>query len=106
MTKLVVFIGFCIAFVAGLTVGVQRQRSMEPGVAAPPTTHPAHRGFLPSELNLTPQQQEQMSKIWSDAHGGRGETDDRRRELREKRDNEIAALIPSQDKPKYEKALN
>jgi Spy/CpxP family protein refolding chaperone len=109
MTKLVVLIGFCVAFAAGLTVGISRGRMQhqQSNVNAPPTTHPSHRGFLTAELNLTPEQQTQLSTIWSDvAHGGRNEQDKQRQQLREQRDAEILALIPAQDKEKYEKAVS
>ncbi len=107
MTKLVVLIGFCVAFAAGLTVGMSRHGG--PQASSPATqltSRPSHRGFLPSELNLSADQQEQLSKIWSEtARGGRGEQDDRRRQLRQKRDETIASLIRPEDKDKYEQAI-
>src|SRR5258705_130467 len=68
-------------------------------VAAPPTTGPAGRGpvgggrgWLPSELNLNAEQQDKMKQIWSEVAGhGRGEQEDRRRQLRHDRDDAIAA---------------
>src|SRR5687767_2872315 len=110
MTKLVVIIGFCVAFAAGLTVGLSRQRVAEVSPASPqsPTTKHSHRGssFLASELNLTSEQQEQMKEIWSrTAKGGRGDHDDRRQELRDKRDADIEALIPASEKEKFQKIL-
>ena len=110
MTRLVVFIGFCVAFAAGWTVGLTRHRAAEQqSISAPPaTTRSIHRGrgFLESELNLTAQQKEQLNTIWSDiARGGRGDHENRRQELRDKRDSNIAALIRPEDKPKYEQAL-
>jgi Spy/CpxP family protein refolding chaperone len=74
---------------------------------ATPTTQPSRRdGWLTSELNLTPQQQEQMKKIWSEtAHRGSREQEDRRRQIRKDRDDAIAALIQPQDKEKFELAL-
>src|SRR5689334_17328190 len=105
MTKLVVIVGFCVAFAAGLTVGMSRARQ-EGGNLPPasmPTSHP-HRGFL-SELNVTPEQHEKLDKIWEFARTGRGEQDRQRQVLREKRDAAIQSLIPAQDREKYEKAL-
>jgi Spy/CpxP family protein refolding chaperone len=105
MTKLVVIIGFVIAFAAGLIVGLEsRQTSVG---AITPTTRPSRGGpgpgWLTSELNLNPQQQEQMKQIWSEvARHGRGEQEDHRHQLRTERDDAIAALIPPQDKEKYE----
>ena len=110
MTKLVVLIGFCVAFAAGLTVGVSHERQLQRAASVAttmPTTRPNHRGgFLPSELNLTPQQQEAFSKIWSDtARGGRSEQDERRHQLLQTRDETIASLISPDIKEKYEQAL-
>src|SRR6185437_11592650 len=110
MTKLVVLIGFCVAFAAGMTVGMKRGRVTQPAApavmpATMPTSRPSHRGggFLPSALNLTQDQQEKLSKIWSEtARGGRSMQEDRRRQLRQKRDETIASLIPPADQAKYE----
>ena len=110
MTKLVVLIGFCVAFAAGMTVGMKRGQ-VRLQAAAPttmPTSRPSHRGggFLPSALNLTQDQQEKLSKIWSEtARGGRSMQEDRRRQLRQRRDETIASLIPPQDQAKYEHAI-
>src|SRR5687767_3855756 len=106
MTKLVVIIGFCVAFAAGLTVGLSRHRQQvepdQPATTAPTTRH-GHRGssFLATELNLTPQQQEQLKEIWSRmARGGRSEHEQRRQELRDKRDADIESIIRPEDKEK------
>src|SRR5687767_8388038 len=101
MTKVVVIIGFCVAFAAGLTVGLSRRADVEQvNVPAAPTSRPSHRGssFLASELNLSPQQQEKLKEIWEPSRGGRGEHEKRRSELRDQRDAAIEALIPAQDK--------
>ncbi|HYO09338.1 MAG TPA: Spy/CpxP family protein refolding chaperone [Tepidisphaeraceae bacterium] len=124
MTKLVVTIGFFVAFAAGLTVGMTRARHGEGGASS--TTQPArghgnggggggggsrggHRGGTPwlvSELNLTPEQAQAMEKIWSEtARRGRSEMDDRRRQLRKERDEAIANLVPPADKPRYDQVL-
>ena len=44
-----------------------------------------------------------MKAIWSDvAKHGRGENEDRRRQLRGERDDAVTALIPAADKEKFE----
>src|SRR5215212_11054797 len=103
MTKLVVIIGFAVAFAAGLIVGLEsRQTSI--GATTPATTQPRRGpGWLTSELNLSAEQQEKMKQIWSEvAKHGRGDQEDRRRQLRTERDDAIAALIRQEDKDKYE----
>src|SRR5437868_14672583 len=112
MTKFVVIIGFFVAFAAGLIVGLESRQASLAGVTTPPATRPSRsgsgiggvgRGQLATELNLSAAQQERMKQIWSDvARHGRGENEDRRRQLRSERDDAIAALIPAQDKEKYE----
>ena len=108
--KIVVVIGFLIAFAAGLTVGLEmRQTSIaQPPLAAGPSTRPTTReargqGWIVSELKLTPDQKQQMDKIWSEmARGGRAENDKRRQQLREERDAAIIALVGSENKSKYD----
>jgi Spy/CpxP family protein refolding chaperone len=114
MTKLVVALGFCIAFAAGMVVGMtQAKRAMvATTVNNPPTTQRGgHRGgspggFLAAELNLTPQQQQQMERIWSEtAQRNREESDKRRTTLRTQRDEAIAVLIGPELMGKYDEIL-
>ncbi|GMU22786.1 MAG: hypothetical protein AMXMBFR13_28700 [Phycisphaerae bacterium] len=102
MTKRIVMVGFLIAFAAGLVIGIESRQSS----LAPPEKEPRRGGWLTTELNLTPQQQEQLKQIWSEIarHGGR-ERDDRRRQLYRQRDEAIAALIRPEDQPKYQQVL-
>ena len=109
MTKVVVIIGFFVSFAAGLIVGLESRQASVASTTTPPTTGPSHRGGpggpgqLAAELGLSPDQQEKMKQIWSDvARHGRGENEDRRRQLRSERDDAIAALIPTGDKDKFE----
>jgi Spy/CpxP family protein refolding chaperone len=102
MTKVVVTAGFLVAFAAGLVVGMKVCRT-----SASPTTRPGHRGsWLATELDLTAQQQEQLSAIWSEtARGGGRDGSDRRRQLARERDEAIAALVRTEDKARYDKIL-
>jgi len=109
MTKLVVIIGFCVAFAAGLTVGLSRHQVTDQSTApVAPTSKPSHRGssFLASELNLTGEQQEKLKQIWEPASGGREDHEKRRRELRDKRDATVEALVPAENKEKLQAAMN
>lgn len=102
MTKLVVFVGFFVAFAAGFTVGLR------PRPAAPsPTSRPSGPGgWLAAELDLTTEQQEQLDRIWEDtAFRGRHDREEQRRALVRERDEAIVALIRPEDKPKYEALL-
>ena len=109
MTKLVVIIGFLISFAAGLMLGqMQGRRHLIARSDRPAeTTRPAHRGsWLTSELGLSPDQQKQMDKIWSETAGrGRREIEERRRQIRIERDEALAGLVRPDDKPRYEKIL-
>ena len=109
MTKVVVIIGFLVSFAAGLIVGLETKQASIASPTAPPTTSPSRGrggggpGQLAAELNLSPDQQEKMKAIWSDvAKHGRGENEERRRQLRSERDDAIAALVPAADKDKFE----
>src|SRR5258706_5224053 len=103
MAKLLLIIGFLVAFGAGVAVG---PKIWHHAIAAP-TTRPTHQGgWLTTELNLTPDQQEQMKKIWSDtAHRGNREQEDRRRQFRKDRDDALAALISPKDRDTYDQVL-
>src|SRR5438094_177204 len=110
MTKIVVAVGFLVAFAAGLMVGIESQQtSAASSSPAAPTSKPSnHRpgGWMASELNLTPQQQEQLDKIWSEtAHSRMHDSDDRRRQLRTERDESILALIPADKKTGYDEVM-
>jgi Spy/CpxP family protein refolding chaperone len=110
VTKLVVIIGFAVAFAAGLTVGMKSQQASIASPAAPasPTSRPSgprHGGWMTSELNLTPQQQEQLDKIWSDSRSKMHDMDDKRRQLRADRDEAFIALLSPENKIKYDEAV-
>jgi Spy/CpxP family protein refolding chaperone len=106
MPKAILVTGFAIAFGAGMTVGVQWRG--QTAQAAPATTRPTSRGvgYLTAELNLTPDQQEKMKDIWSEAarRGGR-EQEERRRAHRKERDDAIAALVRPEDRERYDQVL-
>ena len=102
MTRFVVIAGFIVAFAAGFAVQT-RVHSRLPV----PSTRPADReGLMAAELNLTPQQQEQLKRIWSDtAFKNRHDREERRRQLGRQRDDAIAKLIRPEDKARYDEAL-
>jgi len=109
MAKILLIIGFAIAFGAGwmMSSGFERRQRQEQqsqaSTTTAPTTKPSRRGFLASELSLTTEQNEKMKVIWSDmAHRGGREEWDRRNQFRKDRDEAIAALIRPEDKEKLD----
>jgi Spy/CpxP family protein refolding chaperone len=109
MTKVVLIIGFVVAFAAGLVSGLAvRGREV---IASPvATTRPASTGgpggLLATELGLTPEQREQMNRIWRDnARTLRHQQDQRRGQIRKERDEAIAALVRPEDREKYDQVL-
>src|SRR5689334_712825 len=106
MTKVVVIIGFLVSFAAGLVVGIGTKNP--PAQAGSPTTAPSThpsgpgRGVLPMALNLTPEQQEKMKKIWSSGPPRGHNGDDPRRTARDERDAAIQALLTPEQKTKYD----
>lgn len=107
MAKLMLVVGFLIAFGAGMAVGWQFRGHEALAAPATATTRPAGRaGFLEAELGLNEQQREQMKKIWSEtAHRGGREQEEKRRAFRKERDEAIAALIRPEDKEKFEQVV-
>lgn len=104
MAKAILVIGFIIAFAAGMVIGLEVRRQ----AVAAPATRPTGRGpgFLTAELNLSPEQQEQMKQIWSEtAHRGGRDQEEKRRQIRKERDEAIAALIPAGSREQYDQAL-
>jgi len=105
MVKLVVTLGFLVAFAAGLVVGMEKSSSSTPLAGKPTTQRSGGPRGMTAELKLSPEQQEQMKKIWSDvARRGRNEPQqpERRQQLRQERDEAITALIRPEDKEKYD----
>jgi Spy/CpxP family protein refolding chaperone len=111
MTKLVVIVGFIVAFSAGLMVGMGLHQHAATEETSP-TTRPNGSGgsggrgsWIAQELDLTPQQQEALKKIWADSpdRSRREEHDDARRQLRRERDEAILALVP--DRSKYDEIM-
>lgn len=98
--RLIVIIGFALAFAAGGTVGMlaasdgRRRPRRRPG----PGRH------LAKELGLTAEQQAQMRKIWSEAMGGqaRQQWRDRRMALYRQRTEAIEALLTDEQRARYE----
>jgi Spy/CpxP family protein refolding chaperone len=100
MLKYLLVLGFAIAFGAGLVIGLEQR---VPAQASPTTTPaPRGRGFLTSELNLTPEQQDKMKKIWQ---GVRPPSRELWASAKKERDEQIAALIRPEDKEKFNQII-
>lgn len=94
-TKIILFVAFLLMFAAGGSVGVLVAHSSPP----PP---PPHESWWMSELNLTPEQREQMRAIWEDAMGSSFRTEgDRRAALQQERENAVMALLTEDQRVKY-----
>jgi len=122
MTRTWVVVGFAVAFAAGLMLGATAWRPMPGGPAAdgdrprvpdgggPPHGRGGHGGrasWLAQQLDLTPEQRQQMDAIWSDtARDKAREHGERRAQLRRDRDAAIAALIPEADRPRHQRVLD
>ena len=110
MTKLVVILGFLIAFSAGLVIGFNGRRQttaqVSPTTAATRPERPRGGGFLAAHLNLTAEQRQAMDKIWSETVRGRHwQLEEKRRQCRKERDEAIAALLRASDTQKYESIM-
>jgi len=96
-TMAVVLTSFVLSMGAGTLLGLNWARS---------TPHHGGHSWLTDELKLTPQQQEQMRAIWSQAmQKNDPNMGDRRHGLQKERDDAIAKLIPAEQKAAYDKIL-
>ncbi len=84
---------FAVALGTGLAVGMGFTHHAKPA---------DRESWLADQLNLTPEQSNQMKDIWSAMMGGPGHSFDRRRELARARDDAIFKLIPESAKPQYQ----
>ena len=102
-TRIIVIVGFLVAFGAGAVVGIQL-RAPQPAVATVPQ-QPEQRSWLRTELGLNAEQNDKMKNIWEGLHAsGRG-YEDRRRHLRDERDEAIAALLAPSVMGDYDRVL-
>lgn len=107
-TKVVVILGFVIAFAAGTVVGMLlRQEPVIASSAGEATGRRPPESWLAERLGLDARQTEQVKQIWSDAmQAARRDGDrDRWHQLRQKRDQAVADLIRPEDKAAYERVL-
>jgi len=93
-TRLILLGCFVVVFAAGLSTGllVSRLRAR----------HDEHSRF--ADLKLTPQQRDQMNKIWSEvvgSHSGPGSRE-RRSGFAQDRDQKISALVTEDQRPRYD----
>ncbi len=102
-TRIIVIIGFIVAFVAGAVVGLQlRTTPVQATVQPAPEQRPS---WLRSELGLTAEQNEQMKNIWEGLHNSGRNYEDRRHHLRDERDEAIAALLAPSVMGDYDRIL-
>jgi Spy/CpxP family protein refolding chaperone len=108
ITRLILLIGFLLAFAAGYTVGMNRSPAADVSTASGPdaSSSQGRRGWLAQQLELTAEQQQQMREVWAEtaSRGGRGHIE-QRRELRRHRDEAIEELIPQQNLAAYEQVI-
>jgi Spy/CpxP family protein refolding chaperone len=91
--KMVLTIAFVLAMGAGVAVGMLSARL--------PQTHQP-RSWLGDELNLSPEQREQMRAIWQDVSKSRGRDWERRRALEKERNEAIVSLLNEEQKAKHD----
>lgn len=93
-TRIVMIVAFLLVFAAGASLGLLINRSK-------PSSH--RFSVLATELNLTPQQREQMENIWENVMGAVSRDHGQKRTaLQQERDRAILSLIPDDQRAKYE----
>ena len=96
-TKLFVLVCFCVAFAAGISLGV---------VWTQFRGRPPRRSWITDKLGLTPDQREQMRNVWSAAMGDlRKRQREQRRAIREERDEAVRGLLNEKQKVQYEEVM-
>jgi Spy/CpxP family protein refolding chaperone len=110
MTRIVLVVGFIVAFSAGLVSGLavrgREVQASSPMATSRPVTAGGPGGLLAAELGLTREQGEQMNRIWREnARTLRHQQDQRRTQARKERDEAIAVLIRPEDREKYDQVL-
>lgn len=107
--KLVVIVGFLLAFVAGVVGGIVGSRRWLPPANAtiPSTQSPTTRRVnIMDELKLTQDQQDKWRKVHEAAFKEMNrERDERRTVLRQQRDEAVLALMGGQHKSEYDKIM-
>jgi len=95
-TKIALLLSFALVFASGVVVGRLAWRR-------PPRRH---RSWLSDELNLTPEQREQMREIWSNAMRGLApQLGSRRRALSEEQQQAIDELLNPEQLQEYKNIL-
>ena len=96
-TRIIILVSFALVFAAGAAVGLLVARSAQP---------PRRGSWLAHEFDLTPEQQEQMRKIWSEVmSSARRNGRERRQALRTERDKAVQALLSEEQKVQYEEVM-
>lgn len=107
--RAVIVLAFLLALGAGVVVGIAADRRVPLPIAPAPVTPtpappPAPRSWLKDELKLTPEQEEQMRAIWSDAMRGPGKSAaEDRWKLQRERDAKILKLLTPEQKAEYDR---
>jgi len=93
-TKVVLIVSFLLVFAAGTALGVLITRFR--------TSH-RHRSWLTAELKLTPDQQDQIRKIWSETmRSGFGKQSDRRKAAAQERNQATLSLLSEDQRSRYD----
>ncbi|MDP9175040.1 MAG: periplasmic heavy metal sensor [Planctomycetota bacterium] len=92
---------FTVLLMLGAGVLVGRLSARLPGPPPPPGRMP--QPWLVAELNLTPQQQQQMDALWADVRKKNEHIFDQRHQLQQQRDDDIHRLLTPEQQSTYDK---
>jgi len=93
-TKVILLVSFLVIFAAGVSVGMLLSRPAKAG---------SSHQHLREVLNLSPDQSEQMKKIWSDVmESGFRAQGERRSQYAQQRDEAVQALLTAEQRAKYD----
>lgn len=103
--KSILVIAFLIVFAAGLMVGMVRGRSTATATSVS-SAHSDRASFLTTQLNLSPDQEEKIHKIWSEVMKSGPAGGQHMSDLDKERDDSIRAMLSEDQKSKYDQIIH
>src|SRR5881392_1964228 len=91
--KTIITFAFVLALFAGVAVGMLSARL--------PQSHEP-RSWMADELNLSPEQRDQMRTIWQDVSKNRQSDWEKRQQLDKERRDAVLSLLSEEQKAKYD----
>ena len=105
--KATVLFAFILALSAGVVLGFAAARRVDPAVPTATKPPESRRGsWLSDQLELSPEQGDQIREIWQKAMSEQGRANsERRRALEKERDGAVLGLFTTEQREEYERLM-